>query len=283
MTKRLSSAFFIVLCFIGTAMPQENMPLKISDGKTTHLVFPSGVKYYDHGSEDVGVQETAEPNIIKVKAAVPGFEGTNLTVMTDDNVFYSFILEYERSPKILNYFFDASHGRSYAKKIPEGNIDGTTAPKPDSAKKPAPVHLNALLEKMPAEAYIVGSRKNGITLVLKDVFVDGESLYFALDAVNQSVVNYDVDFIKFFVKPRKKGKRSTIQDVEILPKSSFNAPNTLTDADSGLFVFVFDKFTLSGDKKLVVEMWERNGERSIELEIGNRALLGAKRIERKKN
>jgi len=268
---------------MGVAMPQENVSLKISDAKTTHLVFPSDVKYYDHGSEDVGVQETAEPNIIKVKAAVPGFEGTNLTVMTDDHVFYSFILEYEKSPKVLNYFFEASQGRAYAKKIPEESVNGAVAPELDFAKKTAPEPFSDLLEKTPRDTYIAGPRKNGITLVLKDIFVDAESLYFALDAVNQSSVNYDVDFIKFFVKPRKKGKRSTIQDVELAPTGSFNVPNVLTGEDSGFFVFLFDKFTLSGDKKLVVEMWERNGERSMELEIGNRVLLGAKRIDRKKN
>jgi len=263
-------------------MPQENVILKISDGKTTHLVFPSGVKYYDHGSEDVGVQETGEPNIIKVKAAVPGFEGTNLTVMTDDNVFYSFLLEYERSPKNLNYFFDTSEGRAYAKNGLYGRPVDTDATVPENTAKKAAVRLDSLLGKMPRnDSYVAGVRKNGITLVLKDVFVDAENLYFVLDAINSSAVNYDIDFVKFFVKPRKKGKRSTVQDVELLPTGSFNVPDVLSENTKGssYFVFTLEKFTVSGDKKLVVEMWERNGDRSVELEVGNRALLGARKMD----
>src|SRR5690606_38979464 len=144
--------------------------LKISEGKTTHLIFPSAVKYFDYGSVDVGVTETTEPNIIKVKAAISHFPQTNLTVMTDDNVFYSFMLEYMENPNVLNYFFKSDQGKQYVVST-EGSTDsiidesnssnGLVRPENSTDVQVDLIQFD-LLKKIKRDSYVTGEKKNRI-------------------------------------------------------------------------------------------------------------------------
>jgi len=270
--------YLIIILSTALGYCQEKDPiiLEITDNKTTHLIFSSPVQYFDYGTQDVGVLETPEGNIIKVKAAVEHFLETNLTVMTSNNVFYSFLLRYNSNPKKLNYFFDTEDGKIF--------LTSQTAVKQQAEIKEENANTNfekicnnLISENDKRASYVTGIKKDKITVVLKNVLVDSKYIYLVLDAVNESAVNYDVDFIKFFVKPKKKNKKTSIQDLESTAIFKSNVPNVLIAQPESTtnFVYVFDKFTVSDDKKFVMELWEKNGERSIELEISNRALLNA--------
>ena len=66
--------------------------LEVSFEKTTHLIFPSPVRYVDLGSQNIiaGKAEDAE-NVLRVKAAVREFETeTNMSVICEDGSFYAF-------------------------------------------------------------------------------------------------------------------------------------------------------------------------------------------------
>lgn len=282
---------FSICVFFGynQVFAQNYVNVKISDGKTTHLIFPTDVKYFDYGSEDVGVEETTEPNIIKVKAAVQNFPNTNLTVMTSDNVFYSFILEYDQSPKQLNYFIKDTQGIKYMKSENNQSAQGETATKNNpgtNSKDSISAELKTdliqfdLLKRINTDGFIAGTRNSRITLVLKEILVDKDNLYLILDAKNETAINYDIEFIKFFIKPKRQRKQSTIQDIEVTPLNSVNVPKVLVKNPEGLtyFSFALKKLTIADDKKFVVEMWEKNGERSVELEISNKVLLKAKNL-----
>ncbi len=63
----------------------DPFPLEVTTTKTTHLIFPFGIKTVDRGSRDIIAQKaTGVENILQVKAARPDFESTNLTVITTD-------------------------------------------------------------------------------------------------------------------------------------------------------------------------------------------------------
>lgn len=283
---RVVVIWMLIFCSYCYSYAQNYVNVRISDGKTTHLIFPTDVKYYDYGSADVGVEETTEPNIIKVKAAIQNFQNTNLTVMTSDNVFYSFMLEYEYSPKELNYFIKEEQGLKYQKSAESSSGQENSNVEVGASKDSIPSELKTdlvqfdLLKKIKTDGFIVGTRNSRITLVLKEILVDKDNLYFILDAKNESAINYDVEFIKFFIKPKRQRKQSTIQDIEITPLNSVNVPKVLVRNPDGLsyFSFALKKLTIADDKKFVVEMWEKNGERSVELEISNKVLLDAKNL-----
>ena len=77
------------------------LPLYVSDQKTTHLVFPAPVTYVDLGSKGIiAAKATGSENIVRVKAAGPGFAETNMTVLTGGTL-YTFVVNYQRSPAVL--------------------------------------------------------------------------------------------------------------------------------------------------------------------------------------
>lgn len=67
----------------------------VSTNKTFHLVFPTEVKYFSIGDENVaGEKIAAYPNGIRLKSVVP-FDGlTNMSVVTADGQYYSYNISF---------------------------------------------------------------------------------------------------------------------------------------------------------------------------------------------
>ena len=78
--------------------------LEVTYGKTTHIIFPSSVRYVDLGSPNLiaGKADGAE-NVIRVKTTVKDFrEETNMSVITESGSFYTFNVKYADEPLLLN-------------------------------------------------------------------------------------------------------------------------------------------------------------------------------------
>ena len=78
--------------------------LEVSYDKTTHIIFPSAVRYVDLGSPNLiaGKADGAE-NVIRVKATVKNFRTeTNISVITESGSFYTFNVKYADEPLLLN-------------------------------------------------------------------------------------------------------------------------------------------------------------------------------------
>ena len=87
------------------------LPLYVSDQKTTHLVFPSPVTYVDLGSTGlIAAKATGSENIVRVKAAAAGFGETNMTVLTSGGKLYSFVVNYQRNPRMVGIDLGAANG-----------------------------------------------------------------------------------------------------------------------------------------------------------------------------
>lgn len=95
-----------------TAGKLPTMQLYVSDQKTTHLVFPAPIAYVDLGSKGIiAAKATGSENIVRVKAAGPGFAETNMTVLTGGKL-YTFVVDYQRSPRVLGVDLSAVTGTS---------------------------------------------------------------------------------------------------------------------------------------------------------------------------
>ena len=78
--------------------------LEVAYDKTTHIIFPSAVRYVDLGSPNLvaGKADGAE-NVIRVKAVVKNFrDETNMSVITESGSFYTFNIKYSDEPLLLN-------------------------------------------------------------------------------------------------------------------------------------------------------------------------------------
>ena len=81
-------------------------------------------------------------------------------------------------------------------------------------------------------------------------------------------INYDLDFVRFYVRDLKTAKRTVTQEREIHPTHAVGATqNSIMAGGSGLYVFAFDKFPLAKGQALFTEIYEKNGARHLYLKV----------------
>ncbi|MEC3881834.1 conjugative transposon protein TraN [Parapedobacter sp. 10938] len=279
---RYTWIFIISLFSCCHAAAQAPATIYVSTNKTTHLVFEHPVTYFDYGSSDIGVQSTDQPNIIKLKAAKQSFPETNLTVMTGEDNFYSFIVKSSSNPDQLNYFFKESQAVKFQRTIEE-SVPATATGETLTIDQASGPDFSELCDRIMEEVVRptnIGLRKDKIILLLKHIFVAEDKLVLLVSAYNTGNLDYDIEFIKFFIRNKQRLRKTSIQEIELTPIFSHLVPERIaSSADNDSFCFVFDQFTLSDDKELVLEIWERNGERNLQMEVPAKNILSATNFE----
>ncbi|WP_324680828.1 conjugative transposon protein TraN [Hymenobacter sp. GOD-10R] len=239
--------------------------------KTTHLIFPSAVTYVDLGSGSI-IADKAQgaENIVKVKANASSFVQTNMTVLTADGKLYSFLVDFERDPKIINV--------NFANTITGGGaplVQASKAAKTKNTMEATAADVSA--KKRTVRRHDV--RKDDVTLGLHGLYTADDLFYFQMYMFNKSNIGYDIDLLKFYVRDKKTVKRTAVQESEVAPRYVYNsshnaiAGNTLLER-----VYVYPKFTIPDDKVLVVEMFEKGGGRHLSLKITNQDILKARML-----
>lgn len=254
--------------------------LEITYDKTVHVIFPSPIKYVDLGSTNLiaGKADGAE-NVIRVKAARKHFRNeTNMSVITEDGNFYTFNVKYADEPLLLNVeMCDFIH-------------DGETVNRPNNAME---IYLQELGSESPRLVRLVmksvhkqdkrrikhiGCKRFGVRFLLKGLYAHGDLLYFHTEVRNATHVPFDVDFVTFKIVDKKIVRRTAMQEQVIYPLRAFNYVTRVEGKKDERTVFALPKFTIPDDKKLVVEMYEKQGGRHQIFEVDNEDLVRAETI-----
>lgn len=103
----------------------------------------------------------------------------------------------------------------------------------------------------------------------------GELLYFHTEVKNATHVPFDVDFVTFKIVDKKIVKRTAMQEQVIYPLRAFNYVTRVDGKKNERTVFALPKFTIPDGKKLVVEMYEKQGGRHQSFEVENEDLVRA--------
>ena len=254
--------------------------LEITNDKTVHVIFPSPIKYVDLGSTNLiaGKADGAE-NVIRVKAARKHFRNeTNMSVITEDGNFYTFNVKYADEPLLLNVeMCDFIH-------------DGETVNRPNNAME---IYLQELGSESPRLVRLImksvhkqdkrrikhiGCKRFGVRFLLKGLYAHGDLLYFHTEVRNATHVPFDVDFVTFKIVDKKIVRRTAMQEQVIYPLRAFNYVTRVEGKKDERTVFALPKFTIPDDKKLVVEMYEKQGGRHQIFEVDNEDLVRAETI-----
>ena len=254
--------------------------LEITYDKTVHVIFPAPVRYVDLGSPNLiaGKADGAE-NVIRVKATTRHFrQETNMSVITEDGNFYTFNVKYADEPLLLNVeMCDFIH-------------DGESVNRPNNAME---IYLTELDNESPRLVRLImksvhendkrrirhiGSKRFGVQFLLKGMYTHSDLLYFHTQVKNTSHVPFDVDFITFKIVDKKVVKRTAMQEQVIYPLRAYNYVTRVNGRDSECTVFALPKFTIQDDKKLVVEMFEKQGGRHQRFEVVNEDLVRAETV-----
>lgn len=113
------------------------------------------------------------------------------------------------------------------------------------------------------------------------MYTQDDVFFFPLHLANSSNINYDVDFIKFYIRDKKVAKRTAIQESEVTPVFVYNASqNTIPGPGNIDQVYALRKFTIPDDKNLVVEMFEKGGGRQLSFVVTNSDILKARKLKK---
>jgi conjugative transposon TraN protein len=256
----------------------EPYDIEVTFDKTSHILFPSGIRYVDLGSINLVASKADDAgNVLRVKAFVRDFEEeTNFSVITEDGTFYSFNVSYNSCPRVTNY--------SLTKTL---KSDREWNSKPILFKelgRNTPYLVDELMDEIYKQDkhFIkqIGTRKFGIEFLLKGIYINDDKFYFHTQIKNSSFVSFPIDFINFKVIDKKKAKRTVVQEVIKHPIRVYSAIDVVQGKTVSRNVFVLDQFTIADDKVLRIELHEKNGSRLQVLEIKNSDLLKSKLVKK---
>jgi conjugative transposon TraN protein len=234
--------------------------IEVTYNKTTNLVFPAAITSVDRGSQDILVQKaTGGDNVLRVKADVKNFTETNLSVITADGQLFSFVVNYAEHPSVLNITVEGDVPASAVNSSGQGNYTGAII------KKRGNVHS-------------VNDESSKVSLKLKGFYVKDDIIFCKLYMSNRSRINYDIDQFHFYIRDKKKSKRTASQEVIIAPVSIAGDTGTMQSEESRMLIVSMPKFTIPEGKLVVVEMMERNGGRHLYLRAKNRHLMKARPV-----
>lgn len=279
---------------IDRAAVKGSYPLGISDRKTTHIIFPTKIKEFDAGTDYVLAQipETVT-NVLRVKAnpkatafcQADGGKETNMTVMTEDGGFFSFLIRYQEEPEILNInMANNVTADDYTSRSLGINRGATiTFVESVSATNGLPMaeadllnYCERVLERKPFMRNI-GASSMRIANRLTGIYVADKVMYLQFTLRNDSQLDYEMDFLKCYVRDKEKLKRMAAQEIELKPYGRYpSEPKLLRAKAEQAIVYALPMTTLTEDKVLDIELYEKQGGRHLRFQVEADVLLLAK-------
>ena len=242
-----------LVCVIGWVVSSfaQTSTLSVTTNKTTSLIFPFAIKHVDRGSGDIIVQQVPEANnILLVKASDKDFPETNLTVITDDGSLYNFAVDYENNPS------------EFVKKLqPQSSASVVT-------------YANTILDN-PKTMRGVADHKWDILVRVTGIYIKENVMYYQLKFYNLSPIDYDIDFVRLYIRDKTKSKRTAIQENELKPFYVAGNSTSIKAGTRSTMVIALEKFTIPDAKYLAIEINEKNGGRNLSMRIKNRIIMQA--------
>jgi|GEM_PF-669722 len=227
--------------------------LDVCCNKTCMLIFPAAIQSADRGAAYVLASRVpGSENVLKVKAARPGFDTSSLTVITKDGKVYAFNVSYQATPAylVLDFRGGQDNGRINTEdkkrlRVQQKHSNITTSFNNRDARssdkgfresnrgnmqdlRPGAVHfsgvqLNAAqvdrcMEMMKdGPSFIKGVHKTwfGIKFRLEAAFYFKELLFFRLKLLNRAGIPFKVESLRLFIRDNKQAKRTAVQDREL--------------------------------------------------------------------
>ncbi|PZR27591.1 MAG: conjugative transposon protein TraN [Citrobacter freundii] len=255
----------------------EPYRMEVTYDKTSHLIFPTAIRYVDLGSEYLiaGKAEDAE-NVLRVKASVRDFEPeTNFSVITNDGRFYSFNVYYSSYPEAMSYnLLTMEKAVDKAK----GN-DVLFEELGNNSPSLAGLLLETIYKKDKRIVKHIGAKSFGIQFILKGIYIHNGKYYFHTELRNRTNVPFEIDFINFKVVDKKVARRTVIQERPLTPLRTYKPLDGIAGKSTEQNVFLLDQFTIADDKVLLIEIFEKNGGRHQTLQVENSDLIKARLID----
>lgn len=225
--------------------------LCVTTDKTTSLVFPFAIRHVDRGNQNILAQQVKDmPTILLIKAATADFKETNLSVVTDDGSVYAFNVCFETRPVTWVHYLPV-------------NNKATTA-----------MYATGILDN-PAHIKRLKDHKWKANLKVAGIYVKNDVMFYQLLLENKSPIDYSIDLIRFYIRDKKKAKRTAVQEIELKPVYTVGNVTKVKAHSKSVMVFALEKFTIPDAKYLAVQVNEKNGGRHFLIQVKNKNIMKA--------
>ncbi|WP_336702847.1 conjugative transposon protein TraN [Chryseobacterium indologenes] len=255
----------------------EPFKMEVTYNKTSHIRFPSPIRYVDLGSENLIANKAGDiANVLRVKSSVRDFEEeTNFSVVTEDGRFYSFDVFYSTYPDTLSYDLsklERTKEQQYSTDVLFEELDGESSSLTE-------LMIKTLYEIPKRTIRHIGSKSFGIQFFLKSLYVYERKFYFIMQIKNKSNLSFHINFVNFKIADKKNLKRTVVQDKILSPLRTYPILSPVNFQSNGEYLFLLDQFTLLEDQVLEIELMEKDGGRHQKIQIENSDLVHAKIVE----
>ena len=241
-----------------------------NDTKNVALFFPEPIRQGITGSENfVFSYNREEEQYFGLLQAKSGKE-SNLLIINKDGSIFSYIVRYKEQLSKLNYFIPKYSSIGNEKPKVEDSIQAKNPEKNSDYRKYYYKKFCTYLLGRKQRIGRIKKRNEGIVLSIENIVFNKEELYFVIQVENKSTLDYDLNFFNFSIETRQKGKRKSLQRLYQEPQFRYNVPSRISENETVRLVYVLPKFSLSNDRRAILELNEKDGERNIELKISHR-------------
>lgn len=247
-------------------------PLRVSEQLTSVLIFPAPIapEGVDRGSAGI-IAKTVDgvTNVLKIKATGSNIEPTNLTVITTDGKVYSFWVQYSKyadsRPIDLRKQHTEETEQAFFRNRQLNDEQVQALATQIATRKPFIRHPKAKSFKMKAR--------------LRGIYISSDVLFYRIAVSNKSHIDYATDFMRFYIQDKKRVKRTAEQEQELKPLFIYKEHGNITAGKTAQSIVVaFPRFTIADRKNFVVQLFEKGGDRNLELKINGRDITAARRL-----
>lgn len=276
MKKYIFLAITMIVCFFTKSTAQEAVLLDTiytNDTKNVALFFPNPIRQGLTGSDNfVFTFNREKEQHLGLLQAKPGKE-SNLLVITNNGTIFSYIVAYKLKLSKLNYFIPESSSIGNENGPLDRDLGIKDIPKAPSVKVQYYERFcSYLLNKQQRSLALKSKQNDGVKLSLKEIVFDKDELYFVIHIDNNSSLDYDLNFLNLSLETRQKGKKKSLQRIYKGPLFRYQVPSRIKEGTSARLVYVMPKFSISNERRAILELNEKNGERNIKLKIPHRMI-----------
>lgn len=252
----------------GQLIPKTPFKIEVGNLTTTVIVFPWAVKDADRGMSNILASKvTGVENVIQLKATNPFQDTTNLHIYTADGRVHPFWVTFNPLPSTTTYEWSANTSSPVYTPVKFQNTSKNDAEISDLVKK-----------AWAARSFFHRRTKRfRMGLSLRSIYYDDEVMLAKLRLQNNSKLSYQAGWMQLYIADQKRAKRSSVQQLNVNLLYSDPLP-CVKGKQFTEWLVAFPKTTIPDNKKLMLEVQEKNGGRNLSFEIRNKDLFKAKSL-----
>ena len=241
-----------------------------NDTKNVALFFPEPIRQGITGSDNfVFTYNREKEQYFGLLQAKPGKE-SNLLVINRNGSIFSYIVKYKKFLSELNYFIPLSNSIGNEKPFVTDSIKINTSERSIDNKTYYYQKFCSYLLERNQHLGRIKKRHEGIILSVENIIFDKEELYFVIQIENKSTLDYDLNYLNLSIETRLKGKKKSLQTLYQEPLYKYSLPLKIAEDKMTRFVYVLPKFSLSNERRAILKLNEKDGERNIKLKISHK-------------